>query len=385
MYKYLLGKHPKYSPGLPFYKVKLRYDKRSNIGKQMNKSEVDLSKDTELLVLGNNYLSEKNQKKNNKKTTMNKQKYQERKIFNKIHNKQKDRNQTQHGLNTDKKMNAIIAKKLWMIAKKEYLSQRLNQMKLKEKNKKKKKILKSASLFFDSDERNNIKGKKYTNIYTNRRNDNNTQRSNSSVVINPNTSQEKELFEKLFNNKKKNNTYRNIKKISSLIKNTTKNSIMINMDLKNFSQDTSFRNYGKKRIDKSIQQSKSQENIRSKPEFNIRKVFDRKDNLFDRPMKQMKIKENKKSQIIWIKKSTADLLTFGQVSKSINDEKFYKERKRIIDDYRNYEKEAEIFVKKKESEKNDYRSIEGYKNMRKIDELLEQNSQLIKKILKRKI
>ena len=70
MYKYLLGNNPKKSPGLPFIKMSLKNNKMNNISKRMNKSLIYLSKETELLVLGNNNLSEKQEKKNLNKTTV---------------------------------------------------------------------------------------------------------------------------------------------------------------------------------------------------------------------------------------------------------------------------------------------------------------------------
>jgi len=79
--------------------------------------------------------------------------------------------------------------------------------------------------------------------------------------------------------------------------------------------------------------------------------------------------------MIWIKKSTANLITFGKVSQMMKDEQFYKERKRIIGNYLNYEKEADLYVKKKENEKNSFRSERGIKNLIKIDELLAQNQE----------
>jgi hypothetical protein len=57
------------------------------------------------------------------------------------------------------------------------------------------------------------------------------------------------------------------------------------------------------------------------------------------------------------------------------------ERKRIIESYRNYEREADIYTTSKE--KQNYRSEVGYQNLKKIDELLAQNTQLIKDILEK--
>ena len=93
MYKYLLGKHPKKSPGLPFFKVKLNNNKKSNISKKMNKSLLDLSKETELLVIGNDYLTKRQKNKNDKKSVAYSQpNYQEGKIDNNILNGKKGDN-----------------------------------------------------------------------------------------------------------------------------------------------------------------------------------------------------------------------------------------------------------------------------------------------------
>ena len=117
--------------------------------------------------------------------------------------------------------------------------------------------------------------------------------------------------------------------------------------------------------------------------MNMREIFDKSDNLLDQQLKQIKSKQSNINKFTWIKKTTANLIDFGQLSQSMNDEQFYKERKRIIGNYRNYEKEANIYIKNLKSEKPNYKSIVGYNNLKKIDELLLQNSQLIKNIFKK--
>ena len=152
-------------------------------------------------------------------------------------------------------------------------------------------------------------------------------------------------------------------------------------EIKNYSQDTSFKNLGKLILDKSLKQSKSQDDIKAEADRDFRKLFGKKLSSINRPLKQIKVRENKKNKLIWVKKSTANLISFGQVSQSINDEQFYMERKRIIESYRNYEREADIYTTSKE--KQNYRSEVGYQNLKKIDELLAQNTQLIKDILEK--
>ena len=379
MYKYLFGGHPKKSPGLPFFKMSLKNTKKKNdISSRMNRSLIYLSKETELLVLGNNYLSQKQQNKNNNKSAINKQNTQEENIdiFNK-ENKEKEKT----AQTSTKKIKKIRQTKLK--SSKNYLTQRLNKVILRGKNKKR--LLNISSLNSDSSKMNNLSVKQYYSNNTYRKNDStNNELSTMRNILSKNQdmeSSEKHLFQKVLSNKRvKNNTYRNISRLSSLLNDTSKKYIILNMKLKDYTKENGFKNIKKNILDKSLKQSKSQENMDIK-KINFKKIFDKKDSVLDKPMVQ--IKDEKKNRMIWIKKSTANLLSFGKVSNSMKDEQFYKERKRIIESYLNYEKAADLYVSKKESEKNSFRNERGYKNLRKIDELLAQNKELIKNILKK--
>ena len=374
MYKYLLGDNPKKSPGLPFIKMSLKYNKKNNISKKMDKSLIYLSRETELLVLGNNYLSEKQPNKNIYKTAENIENNQEEEIdIVYFKNKKKD---------NIKKTDKNVIKKITrthLNNSKDYLSQRLNKIILREKNKNK--ITNISSINSNSTIINNLSTKRYSNN-TYRRSDNTTEKNTIRSLLLKNKNEEssdRHLFEKVLSSKKiKNNAYKNISKLSSLLDDTSKKYIILNMKLKNYSQEN--KNIKKSIFDKSLKQSKSQENIELK-KINFKKIFDKKDNILDKPMKP--IKDTRKNKMIWIKKSTANLITFGKVSQMMKDEQFYKERKRIIGNYLNYEKEADLYVKKKENEKNSFRSERGIKNLRKIDELLAQNQELLKNILKK--
>jgi len=374
MYKYLLGDNPKKSPGLPFIKMSLKYNKKNNISKKMDKSLIYLSRETELLVLGNNYLSEKQPNKNIYKTAENIESTKEEDIDIVYYkNKKKD---------NIKKTDKNVIKKITrthLNNSKDYLSQRLNKIILREKNKNK--ITNISSINSNSTIINNLSTKRYSNN-TYRRSDNTTEKNTIRSLLLKNKNEEssdRHLFEKVLSSKKiKNNAYKNISKLSSLLDDTSKKYIILNMKLKNYSQEN--KNIKKSIFDKSLKQSKSQENIELK-KINFKKIFDKKDNILDKPLKP--IKDTRKNKMIWIKKSTANLITFGKVSQMMKDEQFYKERKRIIGNYLNYEKEADLYVKKKENEKNSFRSERGIKNLRKIDELLAQNQELFKNILKK--
>ena len=379
MYKYLFGGHPKKSPGLPFFKMSLKNTKKKNdISSRMNRSLIYLSKETELLVLGNNYLSQKQQNKNNNKSAINMQNTQEENID--IFNKEKKEKEKTAQKRTKKKKKIRQTK---LKSSKDYLTQRLNKVILRGKNKKR--LLNISSLNSDSSKMNNLSVKQYYSNNTYRKNDStNNELSTMRNILSKNQdmeSSEKHLFQKVLSNKRvKNNTYRNISRLSSLLNDTSKKYIILNMKLKDYTKENSFKNIKKNILDKSLKQSKSQENMDLK-KINFKKIFDKKDSVLDKPMVQ--IKDEKKNRMIWIKKSTANLLSFGKVSNSMKDEQFYKERKRIIESYLNYEKAADLYVSKKESEKNSFRNERGYKNLRKIDELLAQNKELIKNILKK--
>ena len=320
MYKYLFGGHPKKSPGLPFFKMSLKNTKKKNdISSRMNRSLIYLSKETELLVLGNNYLSQKQQNKNNNKSAINKQNTQEENIdiFNK-ENKEKEKT----AQTSTKKIKKIRQTKLK--SSKDYLTQRLNKVILRGKNKKR--LLNISSLNSDSSKMNNLSVKQYYSNNTYRKNDStNNELSTMRNILSKNQdmeSSEKHLFQKVLSNKRvKNNTYRNISRLSSLLNDTSKKYIILNMKLKDYTKENSFKNIKKNILDKSLKQSKSQENMDIK-KINFKKIFDKKDSVLDKPMVQ--IKDEKKNRMIWIKKSTANLLSFGKVSNSMKDEQLLK-------------------------------------------------------------
>ena len=383
MFRYLLANDPKKSPGLPIYKIKLKYDKNSNIEKRMNKSAIDLSKDTELLVLGNNYLSEKDKNKKNRNIPPIRQNKKDEKLILNFANRKKLIKKPQTNINKQKKNNLTLAQKFLIKAKKDFLTQKLKKIKQNEKNTKK--VVKLSSMKFEQNKNNNnnIYNKNKENNYINKNLDESTQRTNNSKIFNKTTGKDKLLMHRLFY-RKKNSTYSNIRKLTSMLKDTNNTSIMIEKVLKNYSQDTSFKNYHQKILEKSLKQSKSQDELMGKPEMNMREIFDKNDSNLDHELKQVKSKKgNNINKLTWVKKSTANLIDFGQLSQSMNDEQFYKERRRIIGNYRNYEKEADIYIKKLKNEKPNFKSIVGYNNLKKIDELLEQNSQLIKNIYKK--
>ena len=105
----------------------------------------------------------------------------------------------------------------------------------------------------------------------------------------------------------------------------------------------------------------------------------------DQILKQIKKDEGTNSQNIWIKKSTANLISFGKAFLYLADDLFFRERKRIVDNYPKLEKEADLPV----VEKNDkdllkkMHKVKMEKNSRVMKDLNYNNNLLVKKLSKR--
>ena len=380
MYNFFLNS--KKSPGLPIFKVKLDYNRKNNLEKKLTQSLLDLSKETEILVLGNDYFTKKEKNKNKKIPIYKKNNNESRleKMFKKIENPQSNTQKAQI-----KKLNITKFQKMRIQSARQILTQKLN--KITSNLNAKKKIMKTSEISNDTTKTNNfnnymIKNYNYVNDdSTNRKIEKIKEINTTRNTLNKYWKQEKNLFKKILNNKNmKNNSFKKIRKITSILNDSSKKYNIINHSLKNYSHQNSFIKIKKQILNKSLKQSKSQDDINNQKPLNFRRVLDKSDNLLGRPLKQIRIKEDTKNKIVWVKKSTANLLSFGQISQSMNDELFYLERKRIINNYIDFEKEADLYFNKNAPPK-DYRRKTGMKNIEKIDKLLNQNLYLIKTIV----
>lgn len=380
MYNFFLNS--KKSPGLPIFKVKLDYNRKNNLEKKLTQSLLDLSKETEILVLGNDYFTKKEKSKNKKIPIYKKNNNESRleKMFKKIENPQSNTQKAQI-----KKLNITKFQKMRIQSARQILAQKLN--KITSNLNAKKKIMKTSEISNDTTKTNNfnnymIKNYNYVNDdSTNRKIEKIKEINTTRNTLNKYWKQEKNLFKKILNNKNmKNNSFKKIRKIISILNDSSKKYNIINHSLKNYSHQNSFIKIKKQILNKSLKQSKSQDDINNQKPLNFRRVLDKSDNLLGRPLKQIRIKEDKNNKIVWVKKSTANLLSFGQISQSMNDELFYLERKRIINNYIDFEKEADLYFNKNAPPK-DYRRKTGMKNIEKIDKLLNQNLYLIKTIV----
>lgn len=150
------------------------------------------------------------------------------------------------------------------------------------------------------------------------------------------------------------------------------------------------------RKNKDIYRISYSENKNYKSKKNINNNRYKKSNLYEvldsikkldknQILKQIKKDEGTNSQNIWIKKSTANLITFGKAFLYLADDLFFREHKRIVDKYPELEKEANLpIVEKNNKDKiKKMHSIKMEHNSKVIKDLNYNNNLLVKKLNKR--
>ena len=88
-------------------------------------------------------------------------------------------------------------------------------------------------------------------------------------------------------------------------------------------------------------------------------------------------------QRIWIKKSTANIVSYGKSCQKISDDIFYKERKRIIAIYPKIEEEAKILVPRKRIDKRNPLFSKLIDNVNKINDVFLEEYNLLKRVNRR--
>ena len=111
----------------------------------------------------------------------------------------------------------------------------------------------------------------------------------------------------------------------------------------------------------------------------LKKVLDPLRSGYKTNLKEIYQYEGKDKQFIFIKKATANLISFGKSFQIMSDEHFCKDHKRIINVYPNIEKEANILVMEKKSRKDNLiEKLES--NERKIRFIVNDSDALLKVI-----
>jgi hypothetical protein len=378
--KILFKKQLKY----PFLKMKIESNKRNNLQKKLDMTLGEIYKQTGTLISRIEKLPSQFKNVTNKKYNVltprpfNKHQQQFENNIRKFYQKiSKETKKIQ-------KLKLTKTKEFHFNSNNDILSFRLNKYKQK-KNEGNKNFTKSSSLCL-CPTHEKIKSNIFinTNLYD----------SNNTFEITIDKGKEdirdinKIIVKKMPNIKisgrnKNNKIIDKIYKMQYLLNDTNRNFHNINYSLINLSQNKNKTLNNIKRIcQKRI--NTNENNIQNitieNDKINYQELFEPIKELLNKPLKQIKVNYEKNNiKQIWMKRSTANLLSFGQVSQAMHDDVFYKERKRIVESYPKYEKEANIVVKEKKKNFNES-IIKLNIFSKKVDNIINMNKTLMKNI-----
>ena len=240
-----------------------------------------------------------------------------------------------------------------------------------------KNILRKLSHFDETDNTNSI-SLSNTNKTGNYKINKNTF---SNQIINSNNNDE------CFTENQFNNTNSKIFQIEKTLYETKLSSKNIIKNIKNYSDKEknkeqkiknclnksakSLKKFEKLMFDKN---KKEEKKIKKISKINYYKLFEPIKKVKSFPIKKIKLSKKRDSNQIWIKRSTANLLIFGQSFGLMDDNKFFKYRKKILEDYPILEKDANIIKAKYiNKDKPIYPNGNIEKNNKIIDGLFEKN------------
>ena len=132
-------------------------------------------------------------------------------------------------------------------------------------------------------------------------------------------------------------------------------------------------------INKTFKKYLLLKNSEDDPE-DLKKILDPLDREIRSDLKEVQRYDGKEKQNIWMKRSTANLVSFGHSFLIMADESFYKEHKRIIGKYPNLEKEAKLLVLENKSKGDDKLINKMEQNERKINFIIRDSDSILKSI-----
>ena len=136
------------------------------------------------------------------------------------------------------------------------------------------------------------------------------------------------------------------------------------------------------RINKTFKKYLTLKNSEDDPD-ELKKILDPLDKGIHSDLKEIQKYDGKEKQNIFMKRSTANLVTFGNSFLIMADESFYKDHNRIISKYPNLEREANILVLENKNRGDDKIINKLEKNEKKINCII-RNSDIIMKSIKLK-
>ena len=185
---------------------------------------------------------------------------------------------------------------------------------------------------------------------------------------------EKTFYESKLSSK---NIIKNIKKYNDR-KNSKEKKIKKNLN----KSAKSLKKFEKIRLDKNKDMNK-EKIIKKQNKINYYKLFAPIKKSNNGPLKKYKLSKRIDSNQIWIKRSTANLLLYGQTFNLMEDGKFFKYRRNILSELPILEKEANIikYIDNSEHYNNDGKNIE--KNNQIINGLIENNKRLYRNVYRK--
>ena len=115
----------------------------------------------------------------------------------------------------------------------------------------------------------------------------------------------------------------------------------------------------------------------------FKKILDPLNKVFKSNLKEVQKFRGNSRVNIWMKKSTANLISFGDTFQTMDDGMFYKDHKKIIRQYPDIQKDAQIFepVSNKVRDNSVGKNLE--KNEKKIKFIISDNDSLLRRIKKK--
>ena len=210
--------------------------------------------------------------------------------------------------------------------------------------------------------------------------------NNPASILNTSKTSEGKQFKKALNK-----TFSKINTLSKKLKDTQRKSLKIIKNIKRFKLISKKENENmtdiinrRDELLQKIEDLMDEENSKKNriTRINYNKILGPLNKAKDNSLKKIDLSK-KLSRQIWLKKSTANMIKFGQYFNMMDDEQFFKERKKIIRKFADIEKESDIIdgIKTERSRPNFGQAIK--KNNQIIKELAENNFDFFQNVSKK--
>ena len=210
--------------------------------------------------------------------------------------------------------------------------------------------------------------------------------NNPASILDTSKTSESKQFKKALNK-----TFSKINTLSKTLKDTQRKSLKIIKNIKQFKLISKKENENmtdilnrRDELLKKIEDLMDEENSKKNriTRINYNKILGPLNKAKDNTLKKIDLSK-KLSRQIWLKKSTANMIKFGQYFNMMDDAQFFKERKKIIRKFADIEKESDIIdgIRTERSRPNFGQAIK--KNNQIIKQLAENNFDFFQNVSKK--